>query len=163
EAVSQRVRAEQQAMEAQLALKEGDRQRAAAEKQKLEAEWQRGAAEKQKLEAEWQRQEAVRQQLTSQSQTLAVQAEQIFARDQPPALGVAIRGWQTAKTPEANLAVAHAFPQLLASLVGHRDRVLQAAFSPDGQRIVTASQDNTARVWNAATGQLLASLISPTD
>ena len=28
-----------------------------------------------------------------------------------------------------------------------------AAFSPDGQRIVTASDDKTARVWDAATGQ----------
>ena len=27
-----------------------------------------------------------------------------------------------------------------------------AAFSPDGQRIVTASQDGTARVWDAASG-----------
>ena len=28
-----------------------------------------------------------------------------------------------------------------------------AAFSPDGTRIVTASDDNTARVWDAANGQ----------
>ena len=28
-----------------------------------------------------------------------------------------------------------------------------AAFSPDGSRIVTASEDNTARIWDAATGQ----------
>jgi WD40 repeat protein len=31
-------------------------------------------------------------------------------------------------------------------------------FSPDGQRIVTASADKTARLWNAANGQLLAKL-----
>ena len=30
---------------------------------------------------------------------------------------------------------------------------LSAAFSPDGKRIVTASSDKTARVWDAATGQ----------
>ena len=30
-----------------------------------------------------------------------------------------------------------------------------AQFSPDGQRIVTASQDNTARVWDAQHGQPL--------
>jgi WD40 repeat protein len=31
--------------------------------------------------------------------------------------------------------------------------VCSAAFSPDGKRIVTASEDKTARVWDAATGQ----------
>ena len=33
-----------------------------------------------------------------------------------------------------------------------------AAFSPDGSRIVTASADNTARVWDAATGKAIAVL-----
>ncbi|WP_437298960.1 WD40 repeat domain-containing protein [Sorangium sp. So ce426] len=32
---------------------------------------------------------------------------------------------------------------------GHQGMVLFAGFSPDGQRIVTASEDKTARVWNA--------------
>ena len=35
----------------------------------------------------------------------------------------------------------------------HRSYVQDAAFSPDGTRVVTASQDQTARVWDAATGQ----------
>src|SRR6185295_15934491 len=30
-----------------------------------------------------------------------------------------------------------------------------AEFSPDGMRVVTASQDETARVWDAKTGKLL--------
>ena len=30
---------------------------------------------------------------------------------------------------------------------------MSAAFSPDGKRIVTASEDKTARVWDAATGK----------
>ena len=46
----------------------------------------------------------------------------------------------------------------MARLEGHSAAVIDAVFSPDGQRIVTASQDNTARVWNAATGQLVAKL-----
>ncbi len=35
----------------------------------------------------------------------------------------------------------------------HEDYVNHAAFSPDGRRVLTASGDNTARVWDAATGQ----------
>jgi WD40 repeat protein len=34
----------------------------------------------------------------------------------------------------------------------HRGSVVKSAFSPDGTRIVTASWDKTARVWDAATG-----------
>ena len=40
---------------------------------------------------------------------------------------------------------------------GHEGSVLSAQFSPDGTRIVTASSDKTARVWDAATGPTLAS------
>ncbi len=37
----------------------------------------------------------------------------------------------------------------LAALSGHGDRVYRAVFSPDGTRIVTASFDKTARIWDA--------------
>ena len=30
---------------------------------------------------------------------------------------------------------------------------MSVAFSPDGQRIVTGSEDQTAKVWEAASGQ----------
>ena len=40
---------------------------------------------------------------------------------------------------------------------GHKGRIYSAVFSPDGQRILTASQDSTARIWNLA-GQQLAIL-----
>jgi hypothetical protein len=48
----------------------------------------------------------------------------------------------------------------LAELKGHTGWVDSAAFSPDGggTRIVTASVDNTARVWDAATGAPIAEL-----
>jgi hypothetical protein len=37
-------------------------------------------------------------------------------------------------------------------LEGHTDGVLAVVFSPDGQLVASASYDNTARVWEAATG-----------
>ena len=40
---------------------------------------------------------------------------------------------------------------------------MSAAFSPDGSRIVTASRDNTARLWDAKTGAALATLSGHTD
>ena len=43
------------------------------------------------------------------------------------------------------------------SLEGHTDRVESIAFSPDGQIIATASDDNTAKLWSLK-GELLATL-----
>jgi hypothetical protein len=43
-------------------------------------------------------------------------------------------------------------------LVGHQGPVLSAAFSPDGARIVTASLDGTARLWDATSGQKIIAL-----
>jgi WD40 repeat protein len=39
-------------------------------------------------------------------------------------------------------------------LRGHRDRVTSVAFNDDGTRLVTASRDHDARVWDARTGEL---------
>ena len=44
---------------------------------------------------------------------------------------------------------------LLATLLGHADKIVDAEFSPDSRRIVTASDDHTARVWDAQDGQFL--------
>lgn len=46
-------------------------------------------------------------------------------------------------------------------LIGHTGNVLQASFSPDGNTILTTGEpdDNTARLWDAATGQELSQSI----
>jgi WD40 repeat protein len=60
------------------------------------------------------------------------------------------RGIAPEPTRRAELAAtAHAALDL-ACLTGHSGAVMSAAFSPDGARVVTASHDTTARVWDAA-------------
>src|SRR5690606_34821834 len=44
--------------------------------------------------------------------------------------------------------------RLVASARGHAGRVLTVRFSPDGARLVTASQDDTAIVWRRVAGAL---------
>jgi WD40 repeat protein len=51
---------------------------------------------------------------------------------------------------------------LLVTLNGHAFRVGRVAFSPEGNRIVTASDDKTARDWDAGTGTSLAVLTGHT-
>jgi energy-coupling factor transporter ATP-binding protein EcfA2 len=41
--------------------------------------------------------------------------------------------------------------------LAHQDAVVDAAFSPDGVRILTASWDKTAKLWEIASGKLLVS------
>lgn len=43
--------------------------------------------------------------------------------------------------------------ELLFLLEGHETPINSVQYSPDGQRIVTASNDGTARVWDAHTGE----------
>jgi WD40 repeat protein/tetratricopeptide (TPR) repeat protein len=47
--------------------------------------------------------------------------------------------------------------ELLSVLSGHKNYIQHAAFSPDGQRVITTSgvQDNTARLWDSRSGEQL--------
>jgi DNA-binding beta-propeller fold protein YncE len=59
---------------------------------------------------------------------------------------------------QANLAGGAQSTRLRGLLKGHSGPVLSAAFSPDGQRVVTASDDKTARLWEAGSGKEIAVL-----
>ena len=51
----------------------------------------------------------------------------------------------------------------LLTLNGHTSNVMSVAFSPDGQRLASASADKTVKVWNAATGQKMLTLKGHTN
>jgi WD40 repeat protein len=48
--------------------------------------------------------------------------------------------------------------QQVGTLRGHRERVYDVAFSPDGEWIATGSLDYTAQIWETRTGQRVATL-----
>ena len=50
---------------------------------------------------------------------------------------------------------ARAADSQLLALTGHGGSIRTARYSPDGRRIVTASEDSTARIWDAVTGREL--------
>lgn len=62
---------------------------------------------------------------------------------------LAVAGWRGAKIWNAITG------EELATLEGHTSVVESIAFSLDGRRVATASQDRTLKLWDAATGQEL--------
>ena len=66
-------------------------------------------------------------------------------------------------TPEAEYALRKADMQNSAILRGHTNEVNSANFSPDGKRIVSASSDETVRIWDAETGQEITTLTGHTS
>jgi len=55
--------------------------------------------------------------------------------------------------------IYQAFGRLTASLTGHRDWVYCVALSPDQTKLASGSADGTVKLWNAANGRLLATLV----
>jgi uncharacterized caspase-like protein len=49
------------------------------------------------------------------------------------------------------------------TLSGHANDIVQVEFSKDGSRIITGSDDKTARIWDAATGKTLFKLTGATE
>jgi WD40 repeat protein len=127
-----------------------------AERQAREAA-ERIVAEQQKALAH------LREAQIAQSRFLADQARQQRAVDGDAvtalllaldALPDAASGNARPYVPEAELQLDGAWRNLRERLIlDHNGFVYGAAFSPDGTRIVTASEDRTARIWDAATGK----------
>jgi WD40 repeat protein len=102
------------------------------------------------LLALYQRNEARREARIALSRQLA--AEAIAARDVNPeqSLALATRAATTADTDEARQALRRSLRSTLAAAVvpAGTARVWDAAFSGDGQQLVTASEDGATRIWD---------------
>ena len=108
-----------------------------------------------------------------QNESAALAALSNASRSTSPALAtkLALAAWprNTADhRPKLDVAVAALSAAVLdlrerKVLSGHDGAVQSAAFSPDGARVVTASEDKTARVWDAATGKAIAVLSGHDD
>ncbi|MCP4304288.1 MAG: TIR domain-containing protein, partial [bacterium] len=137
--------------------READRQAALAAEEASRADIQRRAAEEQAKLADAKTKEAIR----NESVGLAALSNKELGAGRPvDATALALAAWPrvaSIERPKLLLTVeslAAALPALRerVRLTGHEDGLHSAAFSPDGTRVVTASGDNTARVWDAATG-----------
>jgi WD40 repeat protein len=121
------------------------------------AYWQRGIAVEQSAAAVRQRDQA----LMTQSRFLADLARQRRATGDA-ATGILLSlealpnaGEPRPYVPEAELQLDGNTGDLREALIlaGHQDRVIDAVFSPDGTRIVTASLDRMAQLWDAQSGE----------
>jgi WD40 repeat protein len=98
---------------------------------------------------------------TAESRELAAVAEQVVQSggDLALALRTAVAAAERSPTDQAEHALRTALEGPLEHLILHHGGpVYVAAFSPDGRRLATASADHAARVWEASTGHLLATL-----
>ena len=69
---------------------------------------------------------------------------------------LALNAFQVKVTWQAERALAEAVEKLLEKhvLSGHTDIVTSVDWSPDAKRIVSASDDGTARIWDVTGNQL---------
>jgi WD40 repeat protein/tRNA A-37 threonylcarbamoyl transferase component Bud32 len=112
-----------------------------------------------------QRDAAIQSQLRSLTQTAAARLKD---GDLPDAMRIILevlrRGGRQPDSPEALNVFQEALAadrQILATVAA--SRLWSAEFSPDGSRFVTASNDNTARTWDATSGRQIMQFSGHTD
>jgi len=110
--------------------------------------------------AAWRAIEANRQRDIATSRELATSALSQLSTDPELGLRLATEAARVAPTEQAEDALRSTLltSHLRAELRGHTGWVRHAAFSPDGKLVITASDDETARIWEVRSGQIVAEL-----
>jgi len=108
---------------------------------------------------------AVQQRNIATSRALSASSTSQLGQDPELSLLLAIEAARVARTEQAEDALRQSVRQSFvhAIFAGHSDRVLRARFDHQGTRVVTASMDGTARIWNADTGNEIALLLGHAD
>ena len=102
------------------------------------------------------REETERLKLSIQASQLAEGSRAELENDPELALLLASAGYGLRQQADTEGRFYEAvFSPFRATLRGHSAGIFAAAFSPDGERIVTGSQDGTARLWDLSGNQLI--------
>jgi hypothetical protein len=120
------------------------------------------------------RKEAETETRRAQSNTLAAIARELLDKNATFAIRLAELAWRGAPDYPPDLPtqkiIVEAFYQpyikgqrFFKPSLGHSGVVMSAVFSPDGKKIVTASWDSTAKIWDAQTGKMIADLTGHQD
>ena len=141
-------------VEQQRNQKELARQEAVTKRQ--EAQAARQEAEEERLRADDARSEAVRRATTARNR-LKIMTARSLIESRPHEALLILREFSADTHPETAMRVLNTAHEAIQTspflterrLLGHTAAVNRATWSPDGMRIVTASDDKTARVWNA--------------
>jgi len=120
----------------------------------------------QQAQAEANQAEAEANLALSESQRFAAEANTVMQSGGDPELAalLSLRALDAAYTSQADIALQQAskgdYGRRL--LTGHTDEVDGLAFSPDGRFALSGSLDNTARLWDVETGQVIHTLTGHT-
>jgi serine/threonine protein kinase len=138
DALGAKADADKNAREAQENAREAQEQRRLAEERETRAQWLVYAGQIALAQREWQ------------------DGDVGHARELLNATRWDFRGWE-------HRYLFTLFNKNQATFLGHEEFVWSVAFSPDGQRLASASDDKTVKVWAAHTGQDLLTLKGHAD
>jgi hypothetical protein len=156
------ARAEKARLLALLAQEESEEKRRLAEEKTRHAEEKMRRAEEDRARAEEDRARAERARLLAEAESQRAReesrraaAESRRAAEEKARAEASKRLTEEARRRlESGLGVV-VLPSAFSGVLGHGDLVHHASFSPDGASVVTASQDQRARIWHYASGRTL--------